>query len=151
MRNFILTTSDKEIFVEAEWLEQAVTYFKWVSSYDGNVTAREIPCCTAVVDFYCPAGWNVPISSESELARNRAEWLKNYLGKFYEVYRNGKETPEFIEFMKNKGWKREFPYYANDMDAIDDPFPDAGYTNPELAWGKYPITIQGIEGKTMKK
>lgn len=23
--------------------------------------------------------------------------------------------------------------------------PDAGYTNPELAWGKYPITIQGIE------
>lgn len=148
MRYFLLTTSEKEFFVKAEWLEQAVEYFKWVSSYDGNVTAREIPCCTAVVDFYCPAGWNVPITSESELARNRSEWLRNYLGKFYETYENGVETPEFIKYMTYKGWKRECPYFGNEMDKYDDflqEYPDAAYTNPDHIWGNYPIILSAIK------
>ena len=151
MRDFVLTIPDelyghKDIYIEAEWTEQAVEYYRWVENYDGEVEIKEMPLSSApATEYYCPKGWNRPAEPKMEIMRNRAVWLKNYLGKFYEVYRKGKETPEFIEFMKYRGWKREFPYYANEMDAIDDPFPDAGYTNPELAWGKYPITIQGIE------
>lgn len=147
MRYFLLTAENKEFYVEAEWSEQAVEYFKWVRSFDGEVKVREFDC-PGEVDFFCPAGWNVPITSGSELARNHSEWLRNYLGKFYETYENGVETPEFIEYMTYKGWKRECPYFGNEMDKYDDflqEYPDASYTNPEHIWGGYPIILQAIK------
>ena len=147
MRYFLLTAANKEFFVEAEWSEQAVEYFKWVRNFDGEVKVRELDSCREA-DFYCPAGWNVPIAPGVALARNHSEWLKNYLGKFYEVYKNGAETPEFIEFMELKGWKRECPYFGNETDADDDflqEYPDAAYTNPEHIWGEYPIILSAIK------
>lgn len=151
MRNFVITIHDKlyghkDIYIEAEWTEQAAEYYKWVESYDGKVKVKEIPLSSAATtEYYCPRGWSKPLTPKQEIMINRSKWLKNYLGEFYETYVNGKETPEFIEFMKNKGWKREFPYNADDFD--DDGFSDAAYTNPNLAWGRYPLIIQGIEEK----
>lgn len=51
MRNFVLTIPDelyghKDIYVEAEWTEQAVEYYRWVENYDGEAEIKEMPLAT---------------------------------------------------------------------------------------------------------
>ena len=146
MRNFVITIPDelyghKDIYVEAEWTEQAVEYYRWVESYDGKVEVKEIPLSSAATtEYYCPRGWNKPLTPKQEIMVNRSIWLKNYLGEFYETYMNGKETPEFIE-------ERLIDDSDDDGAGVERAPVVVAYTNSNLVWGKYPLIIQGIEEK----
>lgn len=135
MKNFIITVNGKNVNVQADWKEQAEAYYRWLSSYTGELEITEDRSCDACSEIYCPASWVEPVSLGQAKMSSRQAWLKNYLRGCYNDYAANKETAELREYLELRGWKRS----AETDEFNEDAFETVTYRNDSCYWSEISI------------